>query len=249
MPTPISNQGQKELRNAKTEMIRLTRNKRRTVLVNDLLLLWWDQTTIDMVNTVKTLVKSEQLDAHSPSLQHNMKINHPVFPMELSVSFSLCVHEPNDQRILWPRDRAIRHDCNAQVVADLECMFNEIGAEAIDRGIFEDVCNFMIDDCPSYEAACYLFPPFLSLMRRAGMRQLANECEGDVKRAPKLPVMPYLMRNKIRHMNEWFAIQELLGTWESTRQPKPAGHTEVTLQGNTIYPMSYDGEHFTVNIV
>ena len=246
--TNFTKADQSNLYSAKQHMLALTRNNRRTIHYVDFLLLYWDRDTIDMVNTVKAIVQPSQLDAHSPIVSHTINATHPVFPCELNLTYSVQISEPPNMRVLWPKVFAIRNDCDMAVHKVVETMFTELGAEAIDRGLFDEVCDFMIGSSPSFEASCYLFPPFMSLMKRAGYRQLANALEGDVKRVPKLPALPYLMRQKIRHVNEWFAIQELLGTWESERQPKPSDHLEVTLHGNHSFIKHYDDMSFDVKL-
>lgn len=248
MATTFSKTDKTNLHRAKDQMLNLTRSRRRTIHYVDFLLLYWDRDTIDMVNTVKSIVDPRQLDAHSPIVSHTVNVTHPVFPRELSLTYSLQLTEPPNLRVLWPERFALRHDCDMEVRNTVETMFTELGADAIDRGLFNEVCDFMIDNSPSFEASCYLFPPFLSLMKRGGYRQLANKMEGDVSRVPKLPALPYLMRQKIRHVNEWFAIQELIGTWESERQPRPSDHLEVTLHGNHSYSKHHDGMQFDVKL-
>lgn len=247
MPTPIKDKA--SMHKAKDQLLGLTRRKRRTIHYVDFLLLYWDRDTIDMVNTVKSIVNPRQLDAHSPTVRHTMAVTHTVFPEVTNLNFSLDIYEPVNTRVLWPQGFALRHDCDMEVRAKIEGMFDEIGAEALERGLFTEVCEFLIDEGKTYEAAAYLCPPFVSLMRRAGLRELANSCEGDVQRVPNLPALPYLMRQKIRYVNEWFAIQELLGTWDSTeRTVIPDDHIEVTLAGNCTFVKEWEGAGYNIRL-
>lgn len=249
MTNPMSKTDRASLSKARDVLTTLTRNKRYHFNLDDLLLLFWDEQTVAMVNTVRCVARRSQLDSMSPTFIHPVTIEHPVFPSRERVIVDFKLEQPSGTNVavLWPKEFEPRADCNQDKLEEFQSIFQAIAEEGVERGLFIEVTDFLIQNCATFEAMSYLFPPALAIMQRAGYREIANECEKD-GRAPKLPAMTHEMRTKIRHVIQWFAIQELLGTWESMKQARSDTSVEVTLWGNTTKVINHADGNFVISI-
>lgn len=233
MPNPIKKTERDALKRALPEILKLTRNKRREVDADKFLLLFWDEQTVAMVNTVRGLVSRGQLDARIQTMEITCKVQHPLYP-ERHIGFLFNIAEPRTNiALLWPKDMELRADYDIELWGNIQDMAQEIVDEAIERGTFKEVCEFLFENCATHEAAYRLFPGYLTILRTAGYGEYVREVEGAT-RTPQLPAMPQHMRSKVRYVNHWWAMQQLLGTFDGSapRQARTDGTVEVTLGGS-----------------
>lgn len=239
-----------DLRTAKHEMLTLSRYKRFFFDLDKFLLIYWTPGTLAEVNHVRSIIDPWQIDRQQKSLPDTVAIDHPVYPAQSIMRVNLTLEQPSNAKpnVLWPHDLSHpRDDADPAVMAEMEAVVKELYQDALDRAIFDDVCDFLIDHCTD-KAARYLFPPYLALLRWAGYTDTASDLE-TIDRVTKLPPLPYLMRQKIRHCIQWFAIQEMLGVWEGKdKAAAPANGIEVTLEGNHTLVEAFEGQEYEVKL-
>ena len=112
-----------------------------------------------------------------------------------------------------PRQGANKADCEK-----LLDMLNELLRIGIIHGFWTFLCEFYTERCSTHEQMRYLFPGTCYILRRAKFHGLDKIASGidEIKRVPTLPLGIKPMERKIfRFMNEWFALQMLLDTFNA----------------------------------
>ncbi len=174
--------------------------------------LYWDEATCKKVDEVHAIVSQNQIYWFNPEVLVPVEVKHPLHsrPIKLNVEVSV-----QGRDFMWPRSQAMlnyRTGYDRQTAAEFQSNVTDMVRFAIDVGIFEEVANFAINECKTHEAARFLFPPYMALLRH-DYNHIASKLE-QVSGVPTLPKRPLMMQEKIRHAIQWFATQELLGTWE-----------------------------------
>jgi hypothetical protein len=196
------------------------------------------------------MIDESQFNPEIRTVKGRINLAETIFAKTREVTLSFSLDQPAmGYPLLWPKDleeRGYHYGANEEDITEFETVKQDVAIRALNRGIFDEVSDWVIENCTTHEAARYLFPPYLAILRKADMSYTANEVE-TIKRAPTLPVLPYMMREKMRHAIQWFAIQELLGTFEQRHVPKSKTDIEVTLAGNvTLLREDEDGRGYTI---
>lgn len=82
------------------------------------------------------------------------------------------------------------------------------------------------------ETLRYMFPGMVYILREAGLHKTASMVE-TIKSVPKLPPMTHFLRERLRHLNTWFATQMLLGTFEGNTS-QPSTQAMLMMRGNVL---------------
>lgn len=93
------------------------------------------------------------------------------------------------------------------------------------------------------ETLRYMFPGMVYILREAGLHEIASKVE-TIKSVPKLPPLSHFLRERLRHLNTWFATQMLLGTFEGNT-PKPSTQALLMMRGN-VWETDAEGRTYVV---
>lgn len=229
-----------ELNTTVDRMMDHTRWKQHKFNTDKFLRLFWGDREIDAIQTVCGIVQPNQIRGSRPQLPAVVTLTHPAYPKTITQGLFFRLDQPSGGITMWPRDLsegAMRPDHDPAVKAAFHEVIHDVAMEALDRATILEVCHVIINSC-THEQARYIFPPYLSILRRAGMDDIANSVE-HIKRPPPPVLLAPMMRQKIRWAIQWFAMQELLGTWERQLDYSDQPETEfmVTLDGNQRFPI------------
>jgi hypothetical protein len=108
----------------------------------------------------------------------------------------------------------VRDEAEPADVAALQDAVVDIIKQAMDITLLRKVTKYLFDNCETHEQIRYLFPPYMQILSKAGQPEIADKI-AQIKSAPKnMPVVDFQLRSEIKYMIHWFAIQQLLGTFE-----------------------------------
>lgn len=93
------------------------------------------------------------------------------------------------------------------------------------------------------ETLRYMFPGMVYILRKAGLHGIASKVE-TIKSVPRLPPLTHFLRERLRHLNTWFATQMLLGTFEGNTS-QPSAQAMLMMRGNVL-KTDADGKSYVV---
>lgn len=109
--------------------------------------------------------------------------------------------------------RGFRDDAPTDKVEMMGNAVNSILRMAHIKGMMQNIRS-VYEKCSTHEAFRYIFPTYQYVLRRAGYSDIA----GSIETIKRIPTTTYLMttyqRQVMKYMNEWFATQIILGTFD-----------------------------------
>lgn len=206
-----------------------------------------------IINDAVEIVGKSAFNNISKIFRRVVTVNHPVYPDVFEAEIGFNVSSPRD-RFIWPKDTATAallpteeaHQANSDFVE----VMGRLCWDAIDRALFRSVSEWLLRTAHHHEQIRYMFPPYLMMLRKAGLGDIANSIE-EVKRPP-VPlnhIMPFLMRQQIRHVLTWFAGHQLMETFDGA-SPARVRYEDlyVTLCGNMTFARGSDSYRYVVKM-
>lgn len=204
-------------------------------------LMFWTPEQMRQVREMSHLVNGAGPAGHGRVVA--MDIDHPVagkFSADVAVEmyrWDGAHHMPNPHGSLR----------GGPTVAKFQEIVQEGVRRAMDVGNFIRVFRQLRKKCDTLAQLRYHFPPLTYLLRYCGYEAEASKLEEVTKRPAGLQSLDPMTVKRTRHAIQWFAIQQLLGTF--TEAPKlpyernPAGSVRIGVSAGTFRVKTETGEH------
>lgn len=183
---------------------------------------YWSEEQRRMIKfTLDECVDVNQIDPQMVGYERMVHIEHPAFPIHFWVPVTLNIQQPSGQpNKVWPKTvHNINFRDRFSGVKRLDEVAERIAICALEKGLLREVTDWLLNNCQNHEQAAYLCPGWVALIRRAGLDEQANAVM-DCTRPRNLPMVPPMMRMRLKWIHNFFALHELLETFDR-RGPVP----------------------------
>lgn len=130
--------------------------------------------------------------------------------MELNLSWH-C-HAP----LIPDTSRGMCPEAPSDLKVAVESMLNEVAALGMVVGYLRTIED-IYDKVDCHRAMRYLFPHISRVWSYRGDLSPLAEKYATIKSVPNLPTLTKYEINVLRYMHNWFAVQELVGTFEGNK--------------------------------
>lgn len=180
------------------------------------------------------------LSYSSPTIEAETTFNHPVAgQVTHGVSFQFR-RVPGGDDMVWPKaSMKVRADCDEALLREVTEGLADYVQAKVDLHIYKKVLDW-VTSLKHIEEMRYLFPHITRVFQFGGMRDIANRLS-EVRRPPSsfTPMDPE-MRKFLKHVNNWIAMHELIGTFDMPFPVLPMRNTKVEM--GEFYLLTEDGD-------
>lgn len=189
--------------------------------LNDLFAMYWTDEERAKIAEVERLVDRGSIRNNmSVNIQHTVTIPEgmPCVPIkdddDIVVSFEL---RSTAGRLCPVTNKRVLPNVPDDVRGRFDAAMNDVVQRGLVRGYWARLFE-LYEECTTHEAMRYIFPGTVFMLRKMGYESIASEVETIKRVPPNLPTLSPYDRQVIRYMNDWFATQMLLDTFEGNPQ-------------------------------
>lgn len=231
--TAITKAQRVDIQQAVVDLTRLAKsNVPKLFPIEDLIQLFWTKEEHENVKHVQRYLQSSQISKTVFLLHTGAKITVPGEDEALEIRAQLHANQSGPGVVLWPKDNhAVRADADQTALQSLADLVGGLVQAEVDGQLLSKVTTYLLDECKTHEQIRYTFPPYLRILRQAGLGGVAD-IVGTVKRAQAPVHMDNTMRQTLKHMIHWCTVQELLCNFDE--KDKDVSHTMATIDISSL---------------